>query len=127
MTVDMIHHPPHYSAARFGVECIEFTRHMTFTAGNAFKYIWRAEEKGTLLQDLGKALVYLHWAEAEAYPALLSLRGTEERIRHLIVAHLIPKERTYWEITPLLAILDSEFLEAAELLQRRHPVLEVRS
>lgn len=58
---DPVNHPRHYTG-RFGVECIEFSRYMSFPAGNAFKYIWRHEDKGNPVQDLEKALVYLHWA-----------------------------------------------------------------
>lgn len=56
--VDAVNHPPHYTAHPSGVECIEVTRLMPFTLGNAVKYIWRAEHKSGL-QDYLKAQWYL--------------------------------------------------------------------
>ena len=33
-----------------------------FCKGNAVKYIWREDHKGSNIQDLEKAVVYLNWA-----------------------------------------------------------------
>ena len=55
---DMVNHPPHYTAHPSGVECIQITQHMGFCLGNAFKYIWRANQKGGV-EDLRKAELYL--------------------------------------------------------------------
>lgn len=58
--VDMVNHPPHYSAHKvFSRECIEYTRHMNFTAGNAFKYLYRQGQKFNTVEDLKKALWYI--------------------------------------------------------------------
>lgn len=59
--VDLVNHPPHYTAHPSGVECITITEHFNFCLGNAIKYIWRAGEKdGTnMLTDLRKARWYL--------------------------------------------------------------------
>lgn len=68
---DAVHHPSHYTSAVGvawhsdpGVECIQITRHMTFTLGNCVKYIWRAGSKGeaghaSALEDLRKAQQYI--------------------------------------------------------------------
>ena len=48
--------PSHYR--QHAHECIEFTMHMNFNLGNAFKYIWRHKEKGGR-EDLEKAIWYL--------------------------------------------------------------------
>lgn len=56
--VDMVNNPPHYNSHPSGVECIEITRWMTFTGGNAFKYVFRAEHKNGR-QDYEKAIWYL--------------------------------------------------------------------
>jgi hypothetical protein len=57
---DNVSHPKHYaSGLQVEVECIMFTRWMSFNIGNAFKYIWRAGMKDSLKQDLEKALWYL--------------------------------------------------------------------
>lgn len=60
--VDMVNHPPHYTAHPSGVECIVITRHMTFNLGNVVKYIWRSGLKGeeVSIQDLEKAAWYLN-------------------------------------------------------------------
>lgn len=58
--VDMVDHPPHYTAHVSGVECIDVVEHMGFNLGNAMKYLWRAEEKGAPLEDLRKARWYLN-------------------------------------------------------------------
>ncbi len=56
---DMVNHPPHYTKHPSGVECIQITEHMGFNLGNAVKYIWRADLKGTSIQDLEKARWYI--------------------------------------------------------------------
>lgn len=48
--------PAHYRSQP--VECIEFTQHLNFCLGNAFKYIWRYAEKNGI-EDLKKAEWYL--------------------------------------------------------------------
>jgi len=53
--------PDHYKSHPSGVECIQITEHMSFTLGNAMKYIWRADLKhgDGGLEDLNKALWYI--------------------------------------------------------------------
>lgn len=51
--------PKHYRSHPSGIECIQVTEHMDFLKGNAFKYIWRAGEKGDEIEDLEKAIWYL--------------------------------------------------------------------
>ena len=58
-TPDPVNHPAHYLAHRSGIECIQITEHMSFTLGNAVKYIWRADEKGDAINDLCKAAWYI--------------------------------------------------------------------
>lgn len=62
---DMINHPSHYTsllaACSCGkaIECIQVTQHMSFTIGNAVKYLWRHNDKGAPLEDLKKARWYI--------------------------------------------------------------------
>ncbi len=56
---DDVHHPAHYTTHPSGVECISIVEHMTFCVGNAVKYLWRAGNKGDVLQDLEKARWYI--------------------------------------------------------------------
>lgn len=65
---DAVTHPSHYTR-RFGIECIELTRHLSFCAGNAVKYIWRHLDKGQPLEDLRKAEQYLLWVIEHQEPA----------------------------------------------------------
>jgi len=58
-TPDPVNHPSHYLTHHSGVECITITEHMSFTLGNAVKYIWRADAKGDAINDLSKAVWYL--------------------------------------------------------------------
>ena len=56
---DDVNHPQHYTSHPSGIECIQVTEHMGFNLGNAVKYIWRADLKGSSLQDLRKAAWYV--------------------------------------------------------------------
>lgn len=51
--------PPHYKTHPSGIECIQITEHLTFLRGNAIKYLWRAGNKGPLIEDLEKAIWYI--------------------------------------------------------------------
>ena len=53
---EKVNNPAHYTQQP--VECIEFTQHMNFCMGNAFKYIWRYADKNGV-EDLKKAQWYL--------------------------------------------------------------------
>lgn len=50
--------PSHYKNHPGGIECIEFTRHMSFRQGGAFKYVFRAGKKDDELLDYKKAMWY---------------------------------------------------------------------
>ena len=62
---EMVNHPQHYKNNTF--ECIDimldiFGKDKTaaFCELNAFKYLWRANNKGTDIQDKKKAIWYLN-------------------------------------------------------------------
>lgn len=55
---DPVNHPKHYTNHPSGIECIQITEHMSFTIGNAIKYLWRADLKNGL-EDLEKAAWYI--------------------------------------------------------------------
>lgn len=58
--VDLVNHPPHYTAHPSGIECIQVTEHMDFLIGNAIKYLWRAGIKDAVgVEDLKKAVWYI--------------------------------------------------------------------
>ena len=62
---DPVNHPKHYTnhPARCEcgkpIECIQITEHMGFCAGNAVKYLWRADLKNDAIEDLRKAVWYI--------------------------------------------------------------------
>lgn len=60
MEEDAVHHPQHYYHPS-GIEAIQITRHESFLRGNILKYVLRAPYKGSELEDLKKAAVYLQW------------------------------------------------------------------
>ena len=55
---DPVNSPSHYRSHPSGIEAIQITEHMSFTLGNAIKYIWRADLKNGI-EDLEKAKWYL--------------------------------------------------------------------
>lgn len=58
-TADPVNHPSHYTNHPSGIECIQVTEHMGFNLGNAIKYVWRADLKGSSIEDLRKAIWYI--------------------------------------------------------------------
>lgn len=58
-TYDPVHLPKHYNVHPSGIQCIEITQHMSFNLGNAFKYLFRCDDKEKLFQDLDKSLWYV--------------------------------------------------------------------
>lgn len=58
VTHDPVNKPKHYTSHPSGIECIQITEHMSFTVGNALKYIWRADLKNGI-EDLEKAKWYI--------------------------------------------------------------------
>lgn len=56
---DPVNYPAHYTEHPSGIECIQVTEHMGFCLGNAVKYIWRADLKGSAVEDLRKAVWYI--------------------------------------------------------------------
>lgn len=60
MEKEQVNHPDHYNSHPSGIECIDVVEHMPFNIGNAIKYLWRADHKGSKMQDLDKAIWYLN-------------------------------------------------------------------
>lgn len=62
---EMVNHPSHYKNNKY--ECIDVMldifgkdKTLAFCELNAFKYLWRADNKGTDIQDKKKAIWYLN-------------------------------------------------------------------
>ncbi len=57
--IDLVNNPPHYNQHPAGIECIDVVEHLPFNVGSAIKYLWRADYKGSQLEDLQKARWYI--------------------------------------------------------------------
>lgn len=59
-SVDMVNHPPHYTAG--GIETIDFieAKKLGYNLGNVVKYITRSDLKGDRLENLKKAQWYIN-------------------------------------------------------------------
>ena len=75
---DPVSHPAHYTSSPaqcsqcgHPVECIDVVQHMTFSQGNAIKYLWRLFGKGDPVENLRKAIQYCEFeiARLEATPS----------------------------------------------------------
>lgn len=55
---EKVNHPEHYNQKVPGIECIDVVENFGFNLGNVIKYIWREEDKDSLI-DLKKAMWYL--------------------------------------------------------------------
>ena len=104
----VVNHPKHYAnGVSTTVECIMFTRNMSFDLGNAFKYIWRAGHKDDFKQDLEKAMWYLR--DASNYDDACNLK-------HLIP--FIPRDdMAEWKIDALCDILNGQIEFAIEVIR----------
>ena len=120
MTIEAIHHPSHYTnrPAGFHAECIDYTRHMMFNPGNAFKYVYRAGSKDGIAQDIGKAIQYLEWAvEHDARVSVLRSIPTLNRTatNRARVAHLIASGQFYAALKTLEGMALSKFDHTPEV------------
>lgn len=59
--------PNHYKGRKH--ECREFTAHLNFNLGNAFKYLWRWRDKNGV-EDLEKAYTYIGFEMESNAPRL---------------------------------------------------------
>lgn len=91
---DPVNAPSWYTTHPSGVECLDVVRHMTFTVGNAVKYVWRHEGKNGV-EDLRKAAFYLRdaldsgdrlftslWSRNAATPLIDKVLVWETGLRH---------------------------------------------
>jgi hypothetical protein len=74
LTNNPVNHPSHYTSHPSGVEAIEMCGKMGFNTGNAFKYLFRFENKWSPLEDLKKARWYINREYFQETGKLLKLR-----------------------------------------------------
>jgi hypothetical protein len=113
---DLVNHPPHYGADRYGFECIQLTRWMPFCAGNAAKYVFRAGAKGDTVQDLEKALVYARWAVENGEASFIGAHRREGE--RLYFEHLAEHTAHDWRAAVLGHIIFEEWSAVEELIDR---------
>lgn len=76
---DVINKAKHYNTHPSGVECIELAEKLSFNLGNAFKYVFRRDDKDYHYQDLRKAEYYLK-REIDRLTALLDMSPSSHSI-----------------------------------------------
>lgn len=109
--VDLIHNPPHYAGGHpvFPGEPLDYSKHMMFSQGNAFKYLWRYMFKGAAAQDLRKAAFYIeHMSTSDTVPfrdipstLASTLKSSFEEYTEN--NECTPNERMVWELMTMLA------------------------
>ena len=98
---DLVNHPPHYNAIPAkcecgkGIECIQITEHMDFLTGNAMKYLYRHEHKGSPIQDLEKAAWYIQ-RKIEKLRAK-ELEGAPEGLEDLVDRLRAEATKNFWQ------------------------------
>ena len=107
MKCEEVDHPKHYqNGLKTEVECIMFTRNLSFDLGNAFKYVWRAGMKDDITQDIQKALWYLD--DASVYNISAGAPELED---------FLPKSSLeWWKYVALRFILRGEARQAYDVL-----------
>jgi hypothetical protein len=123
MEIDNVNHPPHYTEgfACRPVECIDITRGLPFSMGNAFKYVWRAGKKGDAVkakEDLDKARWYLRDVDESEDHHLCTAQVAAIRASRRIFELIVPDGSARYEA--LKAILEGDgyaafrFIDAME-------------
>jgi hypothetical protein len=118
MENDNVNHPKHYqNGLTVEVECIMFSRHLGFTLGNAFKYVWRAGMKDDIKQDIKKALWYLD--DANAWDVKVC--------RYELIDFLPKFDQLNWKYNILRYILQGDIEMAQSLLYSKLKQLNTAS
>lgn len=110
--IDMVNHPPHYTAHPSGLECIDITRGMTFDVGNAVKYVWRADLKNGR-QDFDKARWYLVDAIQSGSDSFVSWH----RVSTITMLEKVMDHETGLRFRFFDAITSDNLVEALEVVQ----------
>ena len=105
---DEVNHPKHYAGRKADVECIMFTELMPSLAANAFKYVWRCDNKGNKTEDLEKARWYLDRA-CETGCGEPSLG---RRIQHLMIGMIDSSDFDEWHKLTLDKIVKGYYVDA---------------
>ena len=105
---DEVNHPKHYNGHKADLECIMFTELLPSLAANAFKYVWRCDDKGNKTEDLEKARWYLDRACAIG----LGEPRLDRRIQHLMVGMIDSSDFDNWHKLTLDKIVKGYYVDA---------------
>jgi hypothetical protein len=97
-----VNHPVHYN--KTSIECIVFARHLGFSAGNAFKYLWRMGIKDDEIIEHGKVEWYVKDVLIHQCASMLSVEIADHLIRMLAS---IADEFDPETLSLLIALVDS--------------------
>ena len=103
-----VNHPKHYTGRKADLECIMFTELMPSLAANAFKYVWRCDDKGNKTEDLEKARWYLNRACQNGFVE----HGPGRRIRHLMSGLIKGSDFDDWHKRVLIKIINGYYVGA---------------
>lgn len=119
---DPVNHPAHYTQHPSGYECIDITRHMTYTMGNAVKYIWRCDLKNGV-EDVQKAHWYVKDADGHSDRIFTSLDDrldAQPKLDAVIATEPDPHKRLFYTA---INDLDVEWaLSVVITMMNREPV-----
>lgn len=105
---DEVNHPKHYTGRKADVECIMFTELLPSLVANAFKYVWRCDDKGNKTEDLEKARWYLN--------RVFSIEGREyspgHGVRHLMSRIIESSDFDDWHKSVLTEIVNGYYVNA---------------
>ena len=115
---ETVDHPRHYNAHPSGVECIDVVEHLGFNVGNAIKYLWRAGQKGSAIEDLRKAKWYVArelWGSQRRAQSLDEglVRAFVDAETNIVIASIVDGLVSYalrgqQTLAPTLSLLDTE-------------------
>lgn len=97
LDVDMVNQPPHYTDHPvFPGECWTYAKWMVYGQGVAFKYLWRAESKDTVVANLDKAHRYLSKGIADEGLEWINLEDGHDDLATLLTGSITGVNTWEW-------------------------------
>ncbi len=105
---DEVNYPKHYTGHKADIECIMFTELMPSLAANAFKYVWRCDDKGNKTEDLEKACWYLQRISDLGFYE----KKAGEKVRPILLELIDASDFDDWHKTVLTNIINGCYCTA---------------